>query len=70
VRSPLIFFLLLLLTTGAFPVSAAKRVALVIGSSNYTLAPLSNPVNDADDMAAALTRLEFEVAEQKLRAIT
>ena len=34
---------------------AEKRVALVIGNSNYTLAPLDNPVNTTrDDVAAAL----------------
>ncbi len=44
---------------------AAKRVALVIGNSNYTLAPLDNPQNDADDIAAALHRLHFVVTERK-----
>ena len=28
---------------------AENRVALVIGNSNYTLAPLDNPKNDAGD---------------------
>jgi formylglycine-generating enzyme required for sulfatase activity len=44
---------------------AEKRVALVIGNSNYTLAPLDNPKNDADDVAAALKRLQFDVTERK-----
>ncbi len=44
---------------------AEKRVALVIGNSNYALAPLGNPKNDADDVAAALKRLNFEVTERK-----
>ena len=44
---------------------AEKRVALVIGNSNYTLAPLDNPKNDADDVAAALQRLQFDVTELK-----
>ena len=37
------------------------RVALVIGNSDYTKAPLKNPVNDANDVAGALTRLGFQV---------
>ncbi len=40
---------------------AAKRVALVIGNSNYRDAPLRNPANDASDIAAALKRLNFNV---------
>jgi hypothetical protein len=40
---------------------ADKRVALVIGNSEYgPQARLSNPVNDARDMAEALTALGFE----------
>ena len=42
---------------------AEKRVALVIGNSTYGLAPLTNPKNDADDVAAALKRLNFSVTE-------
>lgn len=39
-----------------------KRVALVIGNAAYVAAtPLANPVNDAKDMAAALTGLGFKV---------
>jgi uncharacterized caspase-like protein len=38
------------------------KYALVIGNSNYTeLGRLRNPVNDADDMAAALAELGFNV---------
>ncbi len=44
---------------------AEKRVALVIGNSAYSLAPLDNPKNDADDVAAALRRLGFDVTERK-----
>ncbi len=41
---------------------AEKRVALVIGNSNYAYADkLDNPKNDASDIAAALKRLSFEV---------
>jgi hypothetical protein len=39
-----------------------RRVALVIGVSNYDHAPsLSNTLNDARDMAAALNRVGFDV---------
>ena len=44
---------------------ADKRVALVIGNSDYTFAPLSNPRNDANDIAAALRHLHFDVMESK-----
>ena len=37
------------------------RVALVIGNSKYTPGALRNPVNDATDMAATLTKLGFTV---------
>ena len=41
--------------------AAERRVALVIGNSNYLSAPLANPVNDAADVAALLTdELGFE----------
>ena len=46
----------------AVPASAEKRVALVIGNSAYKHAPaLANPKNDAEGIAAALARLNFEV---------
>ena len=38
-----------------------KRTALVIGNSTYQTSPLTNPANDATDMAAALRELDFEV---------
>jgi formylglycine-generating enzyme required for sulfatase activity len=44
--------------------AAEKRVALVIGNANYEKKPLANPGNDAQDMAAALRELEFEVIER------
>jgi hypothetical protein len=37
------------------------RTALIIGNSNYSYAPLQNPVNDARDMADALRGAGFEV---------
>lgn len=40
---------------------AAKRVALVIGNSDYATAPLRNPVNDANDISKVLSDIGFEV---------
>ena len=42
-----------------------KRIALVIGNSNYSSGPLKNPVNDATDMAAMLKKLGFTVILKK-----
>ena len=42
--------------------SAGQRVALVIGNASYAHAPsLANPLNDANDIGAALDRLGFAV---------
>jgi formylglycine-generating enzyme required for sulfatase activity len=43
---------------------AGKRVALVIGNADYSIANgrLNNPVNDATSVAAELTRLGYQVA--------
>ena len=41
------------------------RLALVIGNSAYQTAPLKNPLNDAEDMAAALRNLGFNVILKK-----
>lgn len=55
----------MLLALCVLPIAATaqpqQRVALVIGNSDYTKAPLRNPVNDANDIAAALNRLGFQV---------
>lgn len=37
----------------------------MVGNSEYALAPLQNPKNDADDLTAALKRLQFDVTERK-----
>jgi formylglycine-generating enzyme required for sulfatase activity len=42
-------------------VAGEQRVALVVGNSAYKDAPLSNPVNDATDMAQALQQFGFKV---------
>jgi TonB family protein len=46
---------------GSAKPNAARRLALVIGNGAYPSAPLKNPVNDAQDIAAALRALGFEV---------
>jgi uncharacterized caspase-like protein len=53
---------LLLALTGS-PALAERRIALVIGNSDYrdTSISLANPRNDAEDMAAALRALAFDV---------
>ena len=52
--------LMLAMSSGAW--AASKRVALVIGNSNYqAVSQLVNPRNDSTDVAAALQRLGFEV---------
>lgn len=54
---------LVVLWAGILPVAAEKRVALVIGNSAYRAVPaLRNPRNDAEDMAATLQRLGFEIS--------
>lgn len=42
-----------------------QRVALVIGNSNYSDAPLANPVNDARAIAEALSKLGFRVTKKE-----
>ncbi|HWS85548.1 MAG TPA: caspase family protein [Pyrinomonadaceae bacterium] len=44
---------------------AEQRVALVIGNSAYTAAPLKNPVNDARDIAQILRDLGFDVIHRE-----
>lgn len=47
---------------GAAPAMADRRVALVIGNAHYVnAATLRNPVNDAEDVAAELKKLGFDV---------
>ena len=65
--------------TAARPAHAAdsgKRLALVIGNSSYQgIAPLTNPTNDAKDVAAKLKSLQFEVllatdaSQEKMHAL-
>jgi formylglycine-generating enzyme required for sulfatase activity len=44
------------------PIGTERRLALVLGNKEYTnIAPLQNPLNDAEDMAKALEEIGFEV---------
>src|SRR3974390_3351611 len=61
----LIAFLVFALALAGGAAHAERRVALVIGNASYALAPLTNPKNDADDLTAALKRLNFDVTEKK-----
>ena len=40
-----------------------RRIALVIGNSNYRTRPLRNPVNDANDVSSALRSSGFQVID-------
>jgi hypothetical protein len=49
------------------PASAERRVALVVGNSNYkNAAPLPNPANDAAAIAATLKGAGFDVVDSRL----
>jgi len=48
------------------PAFAEKRVALVLGNSNYqNVAPLANPVNDSSRMATTLKEAGFDVVDSR-----
>jgi uncharacterized caspase-like protein len=65
-RSAFRFVLALLFCLSAGQALADKRVALVIGVSNYQQVPrLPNPVRDADAMAALFKKAGFEVVDGK-----
>lgn len=60
-----IFAQFLLFSCFITTIYAAPQTALVIGNSNYTSAqPLTNPVNDATDIAEKLRLLGFEVIDK------
>jgi hypothetical protein len=60
-----VVILLLLSLAGADAFAEGRRVALVIGNSNYTYAgQLKNPANDAKDIATQLQKVGFEVIVQ------
>jgi uncharacterized caspase-like protein len=61
-RFRVLIAVLLLQALAVLPAAAGKRIALVIGNAAYTQAgALSNPVNDAADIAKALTSYGFDV---------
>ena len=67
-KNTLLLMLLLLFTATTHaqnPQTREPRYALVVGNSDYKTAPLRNPVNDADDVAAALEGLGFRVTKIK-----
>lgn len=55
------YLFILLLPLTLFSQIEEKRLALVIGNSNYDKGPLNNPVNDALLMARTLDSLDFDV---------
>ncbi len=52
-----------LVLLGRGPAQAESRIALVIGNSGYTVAPLANPKNDAEAMAKSLKSVGFDVTK-------
>jgi uncharacterized caspase-like protein len=51
----------LIATLGVAPTAAEPRTALIVGNAAYSWSPLRNPVNDANDVAAALRGAGFDV---------
>src|SRR5882672_1719080 len=61
------FFFIAALLLVCQPASAEKRVALVLGNSNYkNAAVLPNPINDAAAVAATLKRAGFDIVDSRL----
>jgi len=58
-----LFIFLLLAFSYQLSYAAQRRVALIIGNSDYTFSPLKNPVNDANGMAAVLQKMGFKVVK-------
>jgi uncharacterized caspase-like protein len=65
IRIILLSFLLTFITINSLYAATEQRTALVIGNSSYANGNLTNPVNDAGDMAGALKRLGFDVILKK-----
>src|SRR5262245_56617913 len=66
IRTGLFFIALSSLLFASGEAFADKRVALVIGNSNYSHAPaLDNPVNDATAMSVMLEGAGFQVVETR-----
>ncbi|NOT86263.1 MAG: hypothetical protein HOP02_16115 [Methylococcaceae bacterium] len=62
-----VYSLLIALCFATLSLSAVAngRLALVIGNADYDTVPLANALHDAEDIAAQLTRLGFEVMPLK-----
>jgi Caspase domain len=61
------FFFVAALLLVCHPASAEKRVALVVGNSNYkNAAVLPNPVNDAGAIASTLKGAGFDIVDSRL----
>jgi uncharacterized caspase-like protein len=64
-----VIFVTVVVLTGLFisikpALGQESKYALVIGNGRYQGSPLRNPVNDANDMAKALSRIGFTVDKQ------
>lgn len=65
-RLRLLISVWIILIAALTPALAEKRVALVIGNSDYqNVTPLTNPSNDAAAIAAILTKANFDVVDAK-----
>jgi uncharacterized caspase-like protein len=62
-----VLFLGLLISGNLFAQQTASRHALVIGNNNYQneVSPLTNPANDAEDIAGAIREMGYEVVLKK-----
>jgi hypothetical protein len=54
-------FLILLLTINLLQ---AKKIALLIGNSDYSFAPLANPLNDVDGIYQTLKEIGFDISQK------
>ncbi len=55
--NPMRLILILLLTINLL---SAKKIALLIGNSDYSFAPLKNPLNDVDGIYQTLDEINFD----------
>jgi hypothetical protein len=60
---------LLVVCSGLGAATAEPRIALVIGNSSYRDAPLKNPVNDANLVAASLSPHRYPSSASTLRSL-
>jgi hypothetical protein len=63
----LFLFVIVVASPLAAQTTTPKRVALLVGNSNYDNQPLKNPVNDVAAVAKALEALSFDVTVKKDR---